>query len=68
MLQTFGCSRLCDESKRAAGEAVKAAIIESGPDFGLKQSGARTYSSNTLESGWIPSPLPAVYTGAKMKA
>ncbi|HEV7716711.1 MAG TPA: hypothetical protein VGO53_14030, partial [Steroidobacteraceae bacterium] len=25
------------------------------------------YASNTLESGWIPSPLPAVYTGEKMK-
>jgi vanillate/3-O-methylgallate O-demethylase len=30
--------------------------------------GARAYSTNTLESGWIPSPLPAVYTGEKMKA
>ena len=30
--------------------------------------GARAYSSNTLESGWIPSPLPAIYTGEKMKA
>jgi vanillate/3-O-methylgallate O-demethylase len=30
--------------------------------------GSRTYASNTLESGWIPSPLPAVYTGEKMKA
>jgi vanillate/3-O-methylgallate O-demethylase len=29
--------------------------------------GARAYSSNTFESGWIPSPLPAVYTGEKMK-
>jgi vanillate/3-O-methylgallate O-demethylase len=26
---------------------------------------ARAYSSNTLESGWIPSPLPAVYTGRR---
>ena len=25
--------------------------------------GSRAYSSNTLESGWIPSPLPAIYTG-----
>jgi glycine cleavage system aminomethyltransferase T len=50
------------------GEAVKAAIVEAGQAFGLKQSGARTYSSNTLESGWIPSPLPAIYTGDKMKA
>jgi syringate O-demethylase len=30
--------------------------------------GARAYSSNTLESGWIPSPLPAVYTGEAMTA
>jgi vanillate/3-O-methylgallate O-demethylase len=30
--------------------------------------GSRTYASNTLESGWIPSPLPAVYTGEKMKS
>jgi vanillate/3-O-methylgallate O-demethylase len=29
--------------------------------------GSRAYASNTLESGWIPSPLPAVYTGEKMK-
>jgi syringate O-demethylase len=50
------------------GEAVKAAIVESGREFGLKQAGARTYSSNTLESGWIPSPLPAIYTGEQMKA
>ena len=26
------------------------------------------YSSNTLESGWIPSPMPAVYTGDTLKA
>ena len=50
------------------GDAVKAAIVEAGQEFGLRQSGARTYSSNTLESGWIPSPLPAIYTGEKMKA
>jgi glycine cleavage system aminomethyltransferase T len=50
------------------GDAVKGAIIEAGQEFGLRQSGARTYSSNTLESGWIPSPMPAVYSGEKMKA
>jgi len=50
------------------GEAVKAAIVEAGQEFGLKLSGSRTYSSNTLESGWIPSPLPAIYTGEQMKA
>ena len=50
------------------GEAVKAAIVEAGKEFGLRLVGARAYSSNTLESGWIPSPMPAIYSGEKMKA
>jgi vanillate/3-O-methylgallate O-demethylase len=29
----------------------------------LVQCGSRAYSTNTLESGWIPSPLPGIYTG-----
>jgi vanillate/3-O-methylgallate O-demethylase len=48
-------------------EEIRSAIVEAGKDFGLVQVGARAYASNTLESGWIPSPLPAVYTGEKMK-
>jgi vanillate/3-O-methylgallate O-demethylase len=48
-------------------EEIRDAIIEAGKDLGLFQVGARAYSSNTLESGWIPSPLPAVYTGNAMK-
>ncbi|MBI2994760.1 MAG: aminomethyl transferase family protein [Gammaproteobacteria bacterium] len=51
----------------ADGEDVKTAIVEAGQEFGLKLSGSRTYSSNTLESGWIPSPMPAIYSGEKMK-
>jgi vanillate/3-O-methylgallate O-demethylase len=50
------------------GEEIRAAIVEAGKDFGLRQVGNRAYATNTLESGWIPSPLPAVYTGDKMKA
>jgi len=45
------------------GETVRLALIEAGKDFGMKLVGGRAYSSNTLESGWIPSPLPAYYTG-----
>ena len=52
----------------AEGEEIRAAIIEAGKDFGLVQVGARAYATNTLESGWIPSPVPAVYTGEKMKS
>jgi len=50
------------------GEEVKAAIVEAGREHGLRQVGARVYATNTLESGWIPCPLPAVFTGEKMKA
>jgi vanillate/3-O-methylgallate O-demethylase len=49
-------------------EEIRAAILNAGKDFGLREVGARAYATNTLESGWIPSPLPAVYTGEKMKA
>ena len=49
-------------------EEIRDAIVSAGKEFGLAQVGARAYSTNTLESGWIPSPLPAVYTGEKMKA
>ena len=50
------------------GEAVKEALVAAGQEFGIKKVGGRTYSSNTLESGWIPSPLPAIYTGDSLKA
>ncbi len=51
----------------AEGETVRQALIAAGKDFGLRLVGGRTYASNTLESGWIPSPLPAVYTGEALK-
>ena len=50
------------------GEAVRAAIVDAGRDFGLRQAGSRAYSTNTLESGWIPSPMPAIYSGEAMAA
>jgi vanillate/3-O-methylgallate O-demethylase len=50
------------------GEEIRSAILEAGKEFELIQVGSRAYATNTLESGWIPSPLPAVYTGEKMKA
>ena len=51
----------------ADGEAVRSSLIEAGQEFGLRLVGARAYSSNTLESGWIPSPMPSIYSGDKMK-
>src|SRR5438876_724215 len=49
------------------GEEVRNAIAEAGREYGLRQVGARTYPTTCLESGWIPSPLPAVYVGEAMK-
>lgn len=49
-------------------DAVVEALVTAGEEFGIRRVGARAYSSNTLESGWIPSPLPAIYTGDSMKA
>jgi glycine cleavage system aminomethyltransferase T len=49
-------------------EAVLEALLAAGEDLGLLRAGGRAYSSNTLESGWIPSPLPAVYSGEALTA
>lgn len=49
------------------GAEVKAAILKAGEAYGLKQVGGRAYSSICVDSGWIPSPLPAIYTGEAMR-
>jgi syringate O-demethylase len=46
---------------------VHEALLAAGEEFGMRQVGGRAYSSNTLESGWIPSPLPAVYSGESLR-
>jgi vanillate/3-O-methylgallate O-demethylase len=50
------------------GEDVRAALVQAGQEFGLRQVGSRAYATNTLESGWIPCPLPAIFTGDQMKS
>src|SRR5205823_4575792 len=49
-------------------DETRETILEAGREFGLEPCGARAYASNTLESGWIPSPLPAIYTGEELRA
>jgi vanillate/3-O-methylgallate O-demethylase len=49
------------------GEEVRNAIVEAGQEYGIRQVGSRAYPTTCLESGWIPSPLPAIYVGEKMK-
>ena len=52
----------------AEREEIAAAILEAGKEFGLVPVGSRAYATNTLESGWVPSPLPAVYTDERMRS
>ena len=47
-------------------DEIRDAIFEAGKEFGLRLCGSRAYATNTLESGWIPSPLPGIYTGDGM--
>lgn len=48
-------------------EEVIAEIVAVGEEFGLKQVGTRTYPTQTLESGWMGMPLPAIYAGEAMR-
>jgi syringate O-demethylase/vanillate/3-O-methylgallate O-demethylase len=49
-------------------EAVKVAILKAGEEFGLLQVGARAYSSAAVDSGWLPCPMPAIYSGEEMRS
>ena len=53
------------EEKDAVRADVMRAAEEAGVDLYLV--GSRAYSTNTLESGWIPSPLPAIYTDQELR-
>jgi vanillate/3-O-methylgallate O-demethylase len=49
------------------GDAVRDSIIAAGQEYGIRLVGSRAYPTTCLESGWIPSPLPAIYVGEEMK-
>lgn len=42
-------------------EIVLDALMEAGAEFGIRRVGAKAYSSSPLESGWVPTPFPAVF-------
>jgi glycine cleavage system aminomethyltransferase T len=49
------------------GSEVHAALMKAGEDLGLKAAGGRAYATSMLENGWIPSPMPAIYSGEPLK-
>ena len=48
-------------------DEIRSAIMEAGSDLGLLAAGSKTYSTVAHESGWFPSPMPAIYSGSSMK-
>ena len=48
-------------------EEVRETLLRAGEEFGLRQAGARAYSSVATESGWIASTTPAIYDGERMR-
>lgn len=50
------------------GAEIYEAIRRSGEEFGIKQVGAVAYSTANLESGWIPGPMPAIFTDDNLAA
>src|SRR5580692_7550577 len=49
-----------------AGVQVRA-LIDAGAEFGLREVGGRAYPSMAIESGWFPSPTPAIFSGEGMR-
>lgn len=50
----------------ADGGYVLDALLAAGEPLGAVRVGALAYTTASVESGWIPSPTPAVYTGAEL--
>lgn len=40
---------------------VRDAILAAGAEFDIRRVGAKAYSSSPLESGWVPTPFPAIF-------
>ncbi len=50
------------------GERIREALLAAGEEYGLVQVGSRAYSTANLESGWVPAPFAAIFSGDEMKA
>lgn len=44
------------------GHAVKDALMEAGKAIGVVHVGGLAYATNGVESGWIPTPTPGIYS------
>jgi len=47
---------------------VKEALMAAGEEFGIVHVGGKAYFTNGIESGWIPTPVPAIFDQDDMRA
>jgi glycine cleavage system aminomethyltransferase T len=52
----------------AEGAEIHETVLRAGQEFGIKRVGSMAYSTANLESGWIPGPLPAIFTDERLTA
>ncbi len=45
----------------ADNQVVMDALMSAGEEFDIRRVGAKAYSSTPLESGWVPTPFPAIF-------
>jgi glycine cleavage system aminomethyltransferase T len=48
------------------GAEIKDALMSAGREFGLVHIGGLAYATNGIESGWIPTPTPAIYVAPEL--
>ncbi|WP_084079149.1 aminomethyltransferase family protein [Demequina sp. NBRC 110057] len=48
-------------------QAVKDALLAAGEALGVVQVGGMAYFTNGVESGWIPTPTPAIYAAPELR-
>ena len=46
--------------------AVREALLAAGEPLGVVKVGALAYTTPSVESGWIPSPVPGIYTDPEL--
>lgn len=52
----------------AEGDKVRARLIEAGEKFEMKLGGLKAQFSALGESGWLPYPMPAIYSSPELAA
>lgn len=49
------------------GDELRETVLRAGADLGLTRVGSHACATNGQESGWIPSPLPAIHSDPALK-